>query len=192
MSNEGREDQGQDRKKLGALPTLMIVALLAVGILVVPWLLLRGIQRSEPSEELAADPIAEREHIAGAKIYTRSCAGCHEARGQGRKGRYPSLIGTSWLVEDKETPIRLLLLGVTGPMEVNGELYDSLMPNMGVNLSDREIAQVLSFARASFGNDAPPITEEEVAKVRASLGNRSEPWRGGAELIEAKKTSVLR
>lgn len=191
MSNEGRESEGQSGRELGTLPTVMIIVTLAVGVLVVPWMLLRGIHRSDASKELVADSIAERDHVAGAKIYTRSCAGCHEARGQGRKGRFPTLVDSPWLIEDKETPIRLLLLGVTGPMEVHGELYDSLMPNMGVTLSDREIAQVLSFARSSFGNEASPVTEDEVAKVRASLAGRTEPWRGGAELIEAKSAPVL-
>lgn len=184
-------DDAPRSKTLGALPTVLGILVVALLVLALPWFLLRGIHRREAAEALVTDPIAEREHVAGAKIYTRSCSGCHEMRGQGKPGRYPSLVGTSWLVEDKETPIRLVLLGVTGPMEVDGERYDGVMPNLGVTLSDRDIAQVLTFARTSFGNDAEPITEEEVAKVRASLRGRTEPWKGGEELIRAKSEPVL-
>lgn len=170
--------------------TILVILLVVTAVLVLPWVVLRSAHRAS-SESLVADTLAEREHVAGAKTYARSCASCHEMKGQGRPGRYPSLIGTPWLLDDKETPIRIVLLGVTGPMDVDGEVYDGVMPNLGITLSDRDVAQVLNFARTSFGNDAEPITEEEVAKVRASLGGRQEPWRGGAELIEAKKTPVL-
>ncbi|WP_437638203.1 hypothetical protein [Sorangium sp. So ce854] len=87
--------------------------------------------------------------------------------------------------------IRITLLGVTGPMEVNGALYNDVMPDLGVTLSDEEIALVLTYARSSWGSSAPAITRDEVAKVRASLGDRLEPWASGAALAAARATRVL-
>jgi len=170
--------------------TALVVGVLAVFVLGTPWFLVRAAHRSSEAA-LVADPIAENEHIAGAKTYGRSCSSCHQLRGEGKPGRYPSLINSPWLLEDKETPIRIVLLGLEGPIEAGGQVYDSIMPNMGVTLSDRDVAQVLTYVRSSFGNAAEPITEDEVAKVRASLGDRTKPWQGGAELIEARKTPVL-
>lgn len=168
----------------------LAVVVIAVFVLGMPWFLVRAAHRSSEAR-LVADPIAEAENVAGAKTYARSCSTCHQPRGEGKPGRYPSLINSPWLVEDKETPIRIVLLGLEGPIETEDGVYDGVMPNMGITLSDRDVAQVLTYVRSTFGNDAEPITEEEVAKVRASLGNRTKPWQGGAELIEARKTPVL-
>lgn len=177
-------------KEKSVVSTILVVLVVVAGVLVLPWLVLRSAHRAS-SDPLVADTLAEREHVAGAKIYSRACSSCHEWRGEGRPGRYPPLIGASWLLDDKETPIRIVLLGVTGPMVVDGVVYDNVMPNLGVNLTDRDIAQVLNFTRTSWGNEAEPITEDDVAKVRASLGDRQEPWQGGVELMKAKSVPVL-
>lgn len=174
----------------GPWVTALVVAVVVVFVAVVPWFLVRAANRNA-EVALSADPIGDAELIAGAKIYGRNCATCHQYRGEGKPGRYPPLANSPWLLEDKETPIRIVLLGLEGPIEAQGQVYDGVMPNMGVTLTDKDVAQVLTYVRTSFGNDAEPITEEEVAKVRASLAGRTKPWQGGAELIEARKTPVL-
>jgi mono/diheme cytochrome c family protein len=173
------------------MPAVLAMMIVAVGVLSVPWLLLRADQRKAPVGQSLIPGLTEEEYVTGAKLYYRACAGCHEPRGEGRPGRYPPLVGASWLLDDKETPIRITLLGVSGAMEVGGQRYEGVMPNLGVTLSDEDIALVLSYVRGSFGNRAPVITKEEVAKVRASLGDRVAPWSGGEALIEARGTRVL-
>lgn len=175
---------------LGPWATALVIVVVAVFVLVVPWFLVRAANRNATAT-LSADPIGDAELVAGAKIYGRNCATCHQYRGEGKPGRYPPLANSPWLLEDKETPIRIVLLGLEGPIEAQGQIYDGVMPNMGVTLTDKDIAQVLTYVRSSFGNAADPITEDEVAKVRASLEGRTKPWQGGAELIEARKTPVL-
>ncbi|KYF62232.1 c-type cytochrome [Sorangium cellulosum] len=171
---------------------VVILLIVAFGVLALPWMVLRKLEgRALPpggglGSGATADDLAQ-----GGKIYYRSCTSCHQARGEGKPGRYPPLVGTSWLLDDAETPIRLLLLGATGPMEVNGVVYNDVMPNLGVTLSDEEIALVLTYVRSSWGNSAPAITEVDVARVRASLGDRQAPWAGGAELAAARATRVL-
>ncbi|WP_438010377.1 hypothetical protein WME89_18090 [Sorangium sp. So ce321] len=64
-------------------------------------------------------------------------------------------MGSSWVLDDPETPIRIMLLGVAGPMEVNGAVFNDVMPNLGVTLTDEEVALVLTYVRSSWGNSAP-------------------------------------
>ena len=167
-------------------PAALAMLLAVLFVLAVPWLFIRF---SERRAAPASAPTADAR--AGERVYQRNCIACHEARGEGRPGKYPPLVGASWLLDDKETPIRIALLGVSGPMDVGGRRYDNLMPNFGVNLTDEALASVLTYARASWGNAGSPITPDDVAKVRASLAGETAVWSGGAALLEAKKTTVL-
>lgn len=166
--------------------------IVAFGVLALPWMVLRKLEARTQARVDVASGVTGEDLAQGGKIYHRLCTGCHQARGEGKPGRYPPLVGASWLLDDKETPIRITLLGATGPMEVNGVQYNDVMPNFGVTLSDEEIALVLTYVRSSWGNSAPAITKDEVAKVRASLGDRLDPWAGGAALAAAREAHVLR
>ncbi len=129
--------------------------------------------------------------VTGEGTYKKICTACHQASGRGVPNAFPPLAGSPWLVEDRETPIRVVLLGLAGPIAVEGVTYTSAMPPFKDQLSDLAISLVLTHARSSFGNQAPPITEADVAKVRASLAGHTAPWAGGAALEEARKTKVL-
>ncbi|WP_437320576.1 c-type cytochrome [Sorangium sp. So ce385] len=191
MGEAGKRDDARDGAQNTA-HVVVIMLIVAFGVLALPWMVLRKLETRAQGRGDAASGVADEDLAQGGKIYYRSCTGCHQARGEGKPGRYPPLVGASWLLEDKETPIRITLLGAAGPMEVNGAQYNDVMPNFGVNLSDEEIALVLTYVRSSWGNSAPAITKDEVAKVRASLGDRVEPWAGGAALSAARETRVLR
>ncbi|MGA1150417.1 MAG: c-type cytochrome, partial [Flavobacteriaceae bacterium] len=98
------------------------------------------------------------------------CAACHQKNGKGASGRFPPLNQTDWVTGDKERLIRLTLLGLQGPIEVNGEPYNSTMPQHGF-LKDSELASILSYIRTEFGNEASTITPEEIKTVRNSIIN---------------------
>lgn len=181
-------DDDAPKKSGSHLPAVLTAAIAVLFLTTVPFAVLRASERR--AEPLSADPDTQ-ERTEGEKIYQRNCVACHETRGQGRPGKYPSLLGASWLLGDKETAIRIVLLGVVGPMEADGRTYNNNMPNFGVNLSDLDVARVLTFTRGHWGNQAGPVSEAEVAKVRASLGGRTQPWGGGGELAEARKSAVL-
>ncbi len=119
-----------------------------------------GGSESAPQE---ATPVAE----AGQQTYTSYCMACHQANGRGVGGLYPPLSQTDWVEGDKGRLIRLVLHGMTGEMYVNGERYNNVM-TPGRFLSDEEIAEVLTFIRRNFGNDAEAVLPEEVAAVRAA------------------------
>ncbi|WP_437916353.1 cytochrome c [Sorangium sp. So ce302] len=190
MGPTSKRDDARDGAQSTA-HVVVIMLIVAFGVLALPWMVLRKLDARTPTGGVAASGVPAEDLAQGGKIYYRSCANCHQARGEGKPGRYPPLTGSSWLLEDKETPIRITLLGAAGPMEVNGALYNDVMPNLGVTLSDEDVALVLTYVRSSWGNSAPAITRDEVAKVRASLGDRMEPWAGGAALSAARGTRVL-
>jgi mono/diheme cytochrome c family protein len=114
---------------------------------------------------------------AGEQVYVSVCGSCHQANGQGLAGAFPPLAGSSWVTGDVETPIRIMILGLSGPIEVNGQQYNSLMPPPpGVSGDDEKIALALTYVRSAFGNQAGAVDKSKVAAVRASLAGRSTAW----------------
>ena len=115
----------------------------------------------------------------GAKIFRNQCAQCHQADGQGISGVYPPLVGSSWVTGSEERLARILINGLNGPIEVKGNTYNGNMPAFGpngLNLRTREIAGVLTYIRAEWGNEAPEVTEDAMAGYMDTYGDRAEPW----------------
>jgi mono/diheme cytochrome c family protein len=108
---------------------------------------------------------ADMANHPGKKVYDSVCLACHMADGSGVPGMHPPLIETEWVTGDKERLIEITLNGLSGKIEVDGETYNSIMPPHS-HLSDKQIADVLTYIRQSFGNNAGEITVEEVQKVR--------------------------
>lgn len=111
----------------------------------------------------------------GAEIFTR-CAACHQATGLGMPGAYPPLAGSEWLDNNPEVPIRIVLHGLQGPITVKGTSFNNAMTPFGDQLSDAEIAAVISYERSSFGNHASAITAEQVKAVREATKSQTTPW----------------
>jgi mono/diheme cytochrome c family protein len=123
-------------------------------------------QQTQPQTPVAsAEKSAEMANHPGKKVYQSFCLACHMADGSGVPGMHPPLIQTDWVTGDKERLIDITLNGMSGKIEVNGETYNSIMPPHS-HLSDKQIADVLTYIRKSFGNDASEITVTEVQKVR--------------------------
>jgi len=104
----------------------------------------------------------------GKATYQGTCSTCHQAEGQGLANVFPPLAKSDFLMADKARSIRIVLGGLSGPVEVNGQKYDNVMPGWS-HLTDHEIANVLTFVRKSFGNDGELVTREDVARERAAL-----------------------
>ena len=104
----------------------------------------------------------------GREIYEKHCLACHQIDGSGVPGFYPPLSKTEWVTGDKERLIEILLRGLSGKIEVNGESYNQEMASAEF-LTDTEISAVLTYIRRSFGNDSDEITSEEVSHVRTKL-----------------------
>lgn len=102
------------------------------------------------------------------KLYNTFCGTCHQQNGKGSRGRMPPLVGTDWVTGNKQRLITVVLNGLQGPIEINGEPYNSVMPPHRF-LKDEEISTILTYIRKSFGNSASPVTTEEVRAVREGL-----------------------
>lgn len=125
---------------------------------------------AEAAERLVAENKPEPAEVpaelaAGKKVYDQFCLACHMDDGTGVPGMNPPLVNTDWVLGDKERPIKVVLNGLSEPVEINGEIYQNAMAPHNF-LDDQQIADVLTFVRQSFGNKASAITAEEVAEVR--------------------------
>jgi len=120
-----------------------------------------------------ADNLERGEPVAGEKIYVTYCAGCHQRDGQGAAPRYPPLAGTEWVTGDKQRLISVILTGLEGPIEVRGEPFDNVMPQHSF-LDDGAVAEVATYIRQNFGNEAEAVRTEEVKDVREELTNESD------------------
>jgi len=107
----------------------------------------------------------------GKAVFQGICSTCHQLEGQGLASVFPPLARSDFLMADKERSIGIVLQGLHGPVTVNGQSYNNVMPPFA-NLSDREVADLLTFVRNSFGNRGEPVDVGEVARVRASLGGK--------------------
>jgi len=106
--------------------------------------------------------------VQGKSVYNKFCLVCHQTDGSGVAGLYPPIINTDWVQGDKERLIELVLNGQEGPIEVNGETYNNVMPAQDF-LKNDEVAAVLTYIRQNFENNASAVTAREVEQVRNSL-----------------------
>jgi mono/diheme cytochrome c family protein len=122
----------------------------------------------------------------GKKVYDTTCIACHQATGLGVPGVYPPLAGSEWAQGNEERVIRIVLHGLNGPIKVEGKEFNNVMAPLGGVLKDDQIANAISYVRASWGNNAPEVTPETVAKVRAATADRKTFWTA-AELEQIGK-----
>ncbi|RYE19402.1 MAG: dehydrogenase [Sphingobacteriales bacterium] len=127
------------------------------------------------------DPeLLAKRYPKGALLYQSSCQTCHAPDGNGIQSLAPPLNKSQWVTGDKNKLIPIVLYGLTGPINVNGHVYQAPeisgdMPGVGNSeeISDEEIAQVLSFIRSSWQNDAGKIEVKDVVSVRSKYKGRT-------------------
>jgi mono/diheme cytochrome c family protein len=134
----------------------------------------------EPSEQQAApDDGTETRAVRGEELYVQHCASCHGQQGEGFGESFPPLAGADWVEGEEDRPIRILLHGLQGQIQVKGQSYDSVMPAFGRRLSDREVAAILSHIRSSWGNEGEAIAKNDVREIREQHAGRTQPWTAG-------------
>jgi mono/diheme cytochrome c family protein len=101
----------------------------------------------------------------GEIIYKSQCLSCHQADGSGVPNMYPPIRESDWVNGDKTKLINVLLKGLQGEIEVNGDYYNQSMPKHD-SLTDVQIAQVLTYIRKNFGNNSGAINPADVKKLR--------------------------
>lgn len=111
----------------------------------------------------------------GGKTYEQHCAQCHGKQGEGVKGidgawAYPALAGNHTVRQSSPANlVQSVLNGGFGP-STHGHPRPYGMPPFMLELSDRELSDLLSYVRSEWGNQAAPVSELDVQKLRGSIG----------------------
>jgi mono/diheme cytochrome c family protein len=101
---------------------------------------------------------------SGKIIYETYCLACHQEDGSGVPNMNPPLIKTDWVLGDSTKLIKVILNGLKDA-EINGDTYSNEMPAHDF-LTDKQVAEVLTYVRRSFGNKASAIDSEMVRQLR--------------------------
>jgi nitrite reductase (NO-forming) len=101
----------------------------------------------------------------GRRIFTSICAACHQPGGTGIANVFPPLAGSDFLNADKARAIGIVLNGLSGPVMVNGKLFNNAMPALG--LSDEDVANALTYVYNNWNNQGHEVTPAEVNAVRS-------------------------
>lgn len=106
----------------------------------------------------ASAPALAQDADDGKALFLRNCAACHQPSAKGIPGAFPALAGSKFVQGQGSEVASVLLKGRGG------------MPDFSESLSDRDIAVVLTFVRANFGNRAAGLSEADVGALRSALG----------------------
>jgi nitrite reductase (NO-forming) len=133
---------------------------------------------SETAAAMQAGSVTKDQQMeAGQMLYNGTCSVCHQNSGQGLPQVFPPLAGSDYLMADTRRAIEIVLNGLTGPVTVNGNEYNSVMPPMS-QLTDDEVANILTYVLNSWGNDDGTVTSPEVAAVREATQDKRPPGAG--------------
>ena len=103
--------------------------------------------------------------LDGEEIYQDFCLQCHLDNGKGVENAFPPLAKSDYLQNNIEVSIRGVKYGLRGEITVNGETYNGVMVNQG--LDEEEIADVMNYILNSWDNKAEgQITVAQVLEVQ--------------------------
>jgi len=116
----------------------------------------------QTDRELASGDAKKR----GALLYLDNCAACHRPDGRGYEGVFPSLAGNP--VVEAANPLSLVSIVLLGSKSSRTSETPAqfAMPAFAWRLTDQDAADIISFIRSSWGNDAKPIEAPKVAALR--------------------------
>jgi mono/diheme cytochrome c family protein len=109
----------------------------------------------------------------GKKVFAANCQTCHQANGQGMPGQYPPLAGSEFTTGGSRRPAMIVLKGLQGPVKVKGQQYGTAVMQPWETLGDQKVADVLTYERSEWGNNASPVTKEQIAALRKELASHS-------------------
>lgn len=121
----------------------------------------RGVAAQSPSQQ--ETPVDSASYAAGKKTYEKYCTACHQANGQGIAESFPPLAGNQNL-SDIGLVVQTVHEGKSGHTTVRGRTFNGTMPPIGSGLSAKEIAEVATYIRNSWGNAFGGVTVEEVRR----------------------------
>jgi mono/diheme cytochrome c family protein len=105
----------------------------------------------------------------GRLVYVDQCAGCHMENGAGIARVFPSIKGNTGVHAEDPTSLARLVLEGARSAKTPAKPEGFAMPAFGWKLSDQDIADVLTYVRASWGNRAEPVKASKIADVRKKI-----------------------
>lgn len=135
-----------------------------------------------PGDELAKGltPLSaqQKQTMAKGEAFYPKCAVCHGVDGGGTTGLAPPLAGVSWVTGPPEWLGRIILQGMSGPLEINDVAWNGVMPPHQhlADLDDATLAGLMTFMRRSWGNTAGAVDTELATTIRKNSAQRQTPW----------------
>jgi len=108
---------------------------------------------------------------AGKAVYDKNCADCHVPDGSGIPSLFPALAANANV--NAHTPASVIQIILTGTGSAENPSPGGTGMTAFPKLTNKEVADVATYVRGSFGNKAPAVTEREVARVRAEVNRRN-------------------
>jgi mono/diheme cytochrome c family protein len=110
----------------------------------------------------------------GATVYTGTCANCHGFDGKGFAPYIPPLAGNPVVLEKNPSSLINLVLNGSNTLVVKGTPDSYRMPQFRLQYSDQEIADVVTFIRNGWGNQAPAVGSAQVTELRKTTDPTSD------------------
>lgn len=111
----------------------------------------------------------------GKTIYATLCAACHQPHGFGLDGLAPPLVDSEWVLGKAELPARIIMHGLAGPVKVGGRSFNLAMPPLP-QLTDEDVAGVLTYIRREWEHNASPVDTKSVTAIRTQTKGRTAMW----------------
>jgi mono/diheme cytochrome c family protein len=118
-----------------------------------------------PQPVSAQDPAMQR----GEAIYNERCAACHTVAGEGIVGLFPRLNGAPLVQQPQATSLIRVVLEGSRAVGTEGAPTGPAMPSFAWQLSDADVAAVVTYIRNAWGNAAVAVSASEVGKMRQTL-----------------------
>lgn len=118
---------------------------------------------TEKEKVLTAKTLEDRIKM-GKIYYSQTCAACHQPDGKGIPGAFPPVANSDYLNKDVKRAMSVVKNGLSGPIEVNGQKYNGVMPALGV--SDEDAANVLTYVYSTWNNSKKVIEPKDFAKIK--------------------------
>jgi nitrite reductase (NO-forming)/hydroxylamine reductase len=129
-----------------------------------------GVDSNAPLEHRAEIRLAQANTSEDpGDLYRANCGACHQPNGEGMSGAFPPLAQSDLIKGDPWLVIEATVKGMSGPITVNGEEYNGVMPAMSY-LSDADLAKILTYVLNSWGNPGGSFTAEQIGTYRRGAG----------------------
>lgn len=133
---------------------------------------LKSLPGGAGSRNLGSDDGAVQKILAGddskpgARTFMDSCTACHRTDGKGYERVFPALAGNPMVLGDAPDSLIAIILNGSRLPSTAAAPSDLAMPGFGWRYDDKQIADLATFVRTSWGNAAPAVTAEQVANIR--------------------------